>query len=199
MLICGHNPTDNIYYRQKTGDYGNKVTEILIDPQQTDRNYGGVGLVAMFYFSNNGKDLEIRYYSTVNGYYFKANNQISLTLDVPDTARYTVTYEANGGMGDMPLDTEILGEYILLENSYTAPDTKRFKGWKVDGEEKNVGDKITVSSNTTVTAVWEDIPKNTKPTAHNNSRLIWIFVPLIIIVSACLSGVIIYKKKRNKT
>lgn len=77
-------------------------------------------------------------------------------------------------------------------------NTGEFKCY-VDGEEKNVGDKITVSSNTTVTAVWEDIPKNTKPTAHNNSRLIWIFVPLIIIVSACLSGVIIYKKKRNKT
>ena len=35
MLLCGHSPTDNIYYRQTTGTNGNKVTEMLIDPQTT--------------------------------------------------------------------------------------------------------------------------------------------------------------------
>ena len=68
--------------QQKTGVNGNKVTEILIDPQHTDLNYNGVGLVAMFYFSNNGKNLEIRYYSTVNDTYFMESNQLSVTLDV---------------------------------------------------------------------------------------------------------------------
>lgn len=86
MLLSGHNPSDDIYYRQKTGDNGNQVTEILIDPQQTDLNHGGVGLVAMFYFSEDGKELQVRYYSTVKEEYFKENNQFSITLDVPETS-----------------------------------------------------------------------------------------------------------------
>ena len=64
MLLCGHAPTDNIYYKQREGVHGNKVTEILIDPQGTDKNFGGVGLVAMFYFSEDGEQLTVQYYST---------------------------------------------------------------------------------------------------------------------------------------
>ena len=82
MLICGHNPTDDIYYRTKTGDHGNKVTEILIDPQTTDKNYSGTGLVAMFYFSEDGREVEVQYYSTAKDAFFKSNNQFTLKLDV---------------------------------------------------------------------------------------------------------------------
>ena len=81
MLLCGHHPTDNIYYRQKDGANGHKVTEMLIDPQTTDTNYGGTGLVAMFYFSEDGKQLQVQYYSTIKDAYFKSNNQFTLTLD----------------------------------------------------------------------------------------------------------------------
>ena len=87
MLLCGHSPTDNIYYRQKEGIHGNKVTEILIDPQTTDKTYDGTGLVAMFYFSEDGKQLDVQYYATAKDAYFKANNQFSITLDVPATAK----------------------------------------------------------------------------------------------------------------
>ena len=75
---------------------------------------------------------------------------------VPTT--YTVSFAANGGTGTMADVTGISGEYTLPENGFTAPDGKQFKAWSVDGNEKAVGDKITVTANTTVTAVWEDIP-----------------------------------------
>ena len=84
MLLCGHNPTDDIYCRKKRAINGNMVTEILIDPQTTDLNYGGTGLVAMFYFSEDGKNIDVRYYSTVKDAYFKPNNQFKITLDVPE-------------------------------------------------------------------------------------------------------------------
>ena len=83
MMICGHNPTDNITYRTKKGVNGNKVVELLVDPQDTDRTYGGTGLVAMLYFSNGGKDVEVQYYSTTKNAYFKSNNQFKFTIDVP--------------------------------------------------------------------------------------------------------------------
>ena len=75
---------------------------------------------------------------------------------VPTT--YTVSFAANGGTGTMADVTGISGEYTLPENGFTAPDGKQFKAWSVDGNEKAVGDKITVTADTTVTAVWEDIP-----------------------------------------
>ena len=75
---------------------------------------------------------------------------------VPTT--YTVSFAANGGTGTMADVTGISGEYTLPENGFTAPDGKQFKAWSVGGVEKAVGDKITVTADTTVTAVWETIP-----------------------------------------
>lgn len=75
---------------------------------------------------------------------------------VPTT--YTVSFVANGGTGSMADVTGISGEYTLPANGFTAPDGKQFKAWSVGGNEKAVGDKITVTADTTVTAVWETIP-----------------------------------------
>ena len=71
---------------------------------------------------------------------------------------YTVSFDANGGTGSMADVTGVSGEYTLPANGFTAPADKQFKCWSVGGSEKAVGDKITVTANTTVTAVWEDIP-----------------------------------------
>ncbi len=71
---------------------------------------------------------------------------------------YTVTFDANGGSGEMAGADVVSGEYTLPANGFTAPEGKQFKCWSVDGSEKAVGDKITVSADTTVKAVWENIP-----------------------------------------
>lgn len=71
---------------------------------------------------------------------------------------YTVSFDANGGKGSMADETGISGEYTLPANGFTAPEGKQFKGWSVNGTEKAAGDKITVTADTTVKAVWENIP-----------------------------------------
>ncbi len=71
---------------------------------------------------------------------------------------YTVSFDANGGKSTMADVTGISGEYTLPENGFTAPEGKQFKAWSVGGKEKAVGDKITVTADTTVKAVWETIP-----------------------------------------
>ena len=71
---------------------------------------------------------------------------------------YTVTFDANGGSGEMAGADVVSGEYTLTANGFTAPEGKRFKAWSVNGTEKAVGDKITVTADTTVKAVWENIP-----------------------------------------
>ena len=71
---------------------------------------------------------------------------------------YTVSFNANGGTGSMADVTGVSGDYTLPAYGFPAPDGKQFKAWSVGGVEKAVGDKITVTANTTVTAVWETIP-----------------------------------------
>ena len=71
---------------------------------------------------------------------------------------YTVSFDANGGTGTMADVTEVLGDYTLPANGFTAPEGKHFKCWSVDGKEKAVGDKITVTADTTIKAVWETLP-----------------------------------------
>ena len=82
---------------------------------------------------------------------------------------YTVSFAANGGTGTMADVTGISGEYTLPANGFTAPDGKQFKAWSVGGVEKAVGDKITVTANTTVTAVWEAVEYNVTVTGGTAS------------------------------
>ncbi len=71
---------------------------------------------------------------------------------------YTVTYDANGGTGTMATVPDVSGEYTLLPNAFTAPADRAFKCWSVGGVEKNPGDKINVTANVTVKALWKAIP-----------------------------------------
>ncbi len=98
--------------------------------------------------------------------YRAASDKITVTADTIVTAvwedipvtTYTVSFDANGGTGTMADKTGISGEYTLPANEFTAPSGKQFKAWSVDRVEKAAGEKITVTANTTVTALWEDIP-----------------------------------------
>ena len=82
---------------------------------------------------------------------------------------YTVSFAANGGTGTMADVTGISGEYTLPANGFTAPSGKQFKAWSVGGVEKAAGDKITITANTTVTAVWEAIEYNVTVTGGTAS------------------------------
>ena len=110
-------------------------------------------------------------YTTVIQYLEAGNYRMAVTLNgtrylsdpftVDYTApvtTYTVSFDANGGTGTMADVTGVSGEYTLPANGFTAPAGKQFKAWSVDGKEKAVGDTITVTADTTVKAVWENIP-----------------------------------------
>ena len=90
---------------------------------------------------------------------FRANRAITRVEFIPAPA-YAVIFDANGGTGTMITAEVNEGEeYRLPRCGFTAPSNKAFKAWSVGGEEKQPGDKITVSANTTVTAVWQDLVK----------------------------------------
>ena len=87
-----------------------------------------------------------------------ANTTVTAIWENIPVVTYTVSFAANGGTGTMADVTGVSGEYTLPANGFTAPAGKQFKAWSVDGKEKAVGDTITVTADTTVKAVWENIP-----------------------------------------
>jgi hypothetical protein len=84
MVLNGHIGSDDVLLKQRTGANGNTVANILINPQLIDTRYksqGGVGAVAMFYFSDGGKTVEVRYWSTVQNAFIKADNAYTFTIN----------------------------------------------------------------------------------------------------------------------
>ena len=71
MVICGHSDSDDVVITKQTGNHGNEVTQILINPQTMDAEYGqgSKGMVAMFYFSEDGAEVQVEYYSTLKDTY----------------------------------------------------------------------------------------------------------------------------------
>ena len=106
-------------------------------------------------FTLNGAATNLAPFTSLAGSTYR---MIELTAGASGITTYTVSFNANGGTDTMADVTGVSGEYTLPANGFTAPAGKQFKAWSVNGTEKAVGNKITVTANTTVTAVWEDIP-----------------------------------------
>ncbi len=94
LVLCGHMHNDRIMINQSEGIHGNTVTSLLINPQGADLTYNGLGMVATLYFSDDGKDVTVDYYSTARNQYFMDENQFSFTLDIVGDGR------ASGGEED---------------------------------------------------------------------------------------------------
>ena len=94
MVICGHSDVDGVITTKQTGDHGNEVTQILINPQGMDAEYyhGSKGMVAMLYFSTDGQSVQVEYYSTIKGTYYPCDDfTVSYSTD---THSYNATVTA---------------------------------------------------------------------------------------------------------
>ena len=83
--------------------------------------------------------------------------------DIPSQG-YTVTFDANGGLGTMQKINNRYGEFTIPECSFTAPSGKRFAGWSIWPGNYGIepsGRKIIVWKDTALTAIWEAIPQGT--------------------------------------
>lgn len=73
-----------------------------------------------------------------------------------------ITFDKNGGTGTMAqVRKEVGDKYKLPACTFTAPEHKRFKEWKIGNTSYDVGDEITLSESITVRAIWENIPQYT--------------------------------------
>lgn len=85
--------------------------------------------------------------------------------------KFTVTYVAGEGTGDVPQDPEHYAEHafavLLPPSELKAPEGKVFLAWKQTmptGEEKRFqpGDKIQITEDVVLTALWGDVKEKTK-------------------------------------
>ena len=82
--------------------------------------------------------------------------------DAPSITTYTVSFNANGGSSEMADATGVSGSYTLPKCGFTAPEGKQFKGWATSATGEVIsGTAITVTEDTTLYAVWEDISATT--------------------------------------
>ena len=80
MVLAGHDTSDYVLMREDYGDYGNRVVQMLINPQHLDEVLGGTGMVAMLYFSDNGRTVNFEYYSAAREMYYREENQFSFEM-----------------------------------------------------------------------------------------------------------------------
>ena len=82
----------------------------------------------------------------------------------PPTPKYKVTFDADGGEGEMPeAEVEENDDYILPACAFGAPEGKEFDKWSVtvgvaSPVDKMPGDPVKVTDNVTVKAVWKNKP-----------------------------------------
>jgi len=85
LVLCGHDPSAQLVLTQTKGEKGNTVSQLLVNGQGVDDGVeNGCGFVATLYFSEDGKDVTVEYYSTIKEKYFLTENQFSFTVDVID-------------------------------------------------------------------------------------------------------------------
>jgi len=124
MVICGHVGTENIVKSTKTGDNGNTVTQIMVNTQDLDKDIGSTATVAFLYFSADGKNVEVRQYSTARERYLGSNSQTSFTVD---TARAAVLGDVNNNTNVDICDLVALNLYLSdKENNWIDKYTSDF-------------------------------------------------------------------------
>ena len=70
--------------------------------------------------------------------------------------KYTITFAANGGGGEMEGSGIYEGNYTLPECTFTAPEGKMFKAWQIGEKECQPYETVTIMDNTTITALWTE-------------------------------------------
>ncbi len=81
------------------------------------------------------------------------------SIYVSDIPTYWVTFDSGRGYGYMSEAQVQKGKtYTLPECTFTAPNKMEFDCWEIGGKQYQPGDRITVTDNVTVSALWKDAP-----------------------------------------
>ena len=94
LTVSGHVGVDHPKAFTSQGDNGNKVLNVLVDPQGYDLNIQPIGAVLLMHFYDGGKTVKAEYYSTVlDAYKIGSNYTWGFDLMLPE-ATTDITTEA---------------------------------------------------------------------------------------------------------
>ncbi len=117
--------------------------------------------------------------------------------------KYTVSFDANGGEGTIADVVMEAGEYTLPECSFTAPAGTEFDAWEVNGSTYDPGTSINVDADTTVKAIWKQLPADLVLTATGATNN--VVIDTVHKFNSAYAGVVYgisattYKTKANIT
>ena len=94
---------------------------------------------------------------------------------------YTVTYAPGDGSGSMAPGTATEGQsYTLRSCNFTPPEGKQFKAWQIGAKEYAPNSQVTITEDTTVTALWREVdqyftvqPESVSGKTGENLRVNW--------------------------
>ncbi len=139
------------------------------DPEHTDtQTYpledGGNNLTFITEPTREGYTFEGWYNAATGGTKVEEGTAVTKNMDLYahwEAKTYTITYNANGGTGDMPKGTATHGEeFTLPKCGFTPPEDKEFDRWAIGSE---TGTKVEAektylfTADTTVYAIWKDV------------------------------------------
>ncbi len=130
MMICGHVTNGRLAVNQREGVHGNTVTEMLVCPQVYDNRFRGLGMIAMYYFNEDGSEMDVEFYSAVADRYYKGFNQFHLDLeaegeDVPDWIGYPNVPAGSGTAADPYLIADA-GNLVWMSLNVASSSGKYF-------------------------------------------------------------------------
>ena len=113
MVLCGHMTCDSVVRSTQIGDHGNVVQQILVDPQNgLDTSSSPRGMVAMLYFSEDGSDVQVQYYSTLTDMY-RPSSRFTMPIGATEAPSYDEVPE--GYLVAKNPETE---RYTIVKNEY---------------------------------------------------------------------------------
>ena len=62
------------------GENGNIVSQIQVDHQEYEYYNEATGMIATLYFSEDGKTVNVEYYSPIKNQYYRARNQFTFNV-----------------------------------------------------------------------------------------------------------------------
>ena len=125
MIVSGHTGNEYVNYSYARGDNGNKVLQVLVDPQSYEtreinrkgdmwdqgRNIQDVGLVLYMNFSEDGRRITFNNYSTLLGKFLKDQNfVINLDGDTDEDGYIDMATFADGN-----LETPTIADMTTVE------------------------------------------------------------------------------------
>ncbi len=118
------------------------------------------------------------WYKYVNNRLVKYDFELPVVSDVEiyplwKTQQFTVTYDLNEGIGELPVDTKVYSRgsdasVLNIAPQTKGPDGRIFLGWAVDGSNAiyHYGSKLNIQANTTLKALWGN-PKETMKLSYD--------------------------------